>query len=87
MESAYPHIEYEMRERRDIFTQHGGMTLRDAFAIAALPAIVEKCTSTSLVDLKREIDERNFEKKFDIQRLAAVLSYDYADAMLEVRKE
>ena len=63
-----------------------GMTLRDAFAIATLPAAIK-----TLIDANE--DDYNFLSKFyhsssdRLVDIAAVMAYAQADAMLRARKE
>lgn len=56
-------------------TRLGGATMRDLFAIAALPAVINNC----IADTKK--DGISFEDFF------AKKSYELADAMLEARKQ
>jgi hypothetical protein len=66
---------------------HEGMTLRDRFALQAMPFIAESMKGRSEIEILHlcanlEINPKNA----PATRLTARLCYDMADAMLEARK-
>jgi len=61
-----------------------GMTLRDAFAIAALPTVYKDVDDLAISDYKAMASRMNAENS---RQLIARMSYAIADAMLEARKE
>jgi len=72
---AYPH-QFEDAEGHPRYRQSTGMSLRDACAIAALPATLAETWAMCL---------RTSSKVDNVYRVAAVAAYEAADAMLAAR--
>lgn len=73
--TAYPYREQDCNGQ---YRDHFGMTLRDYFAAAALPALVKHCAARIIMDAYVHNKIPN-----DIAKAA----YATADAMLAARKE
>ena len=73
-----PAFAQQLESNRDGYAVTGGMTLRDYFAAAALPALVKHCAARIIMDAYVHNKIPN-----DIAKAA----YATADAMLAARKE
>jgi hypothetical protein len=73
--SAFPHLNPNYDGNWNKKPQHGGMTLRDYFAAAALPSVMVLCARDTMIP--GETIEEAFARK----------SLAIADAMLAARQE
>jgi hypothetical protein len=71
---AFPRPASDYRESSDLTAPQEGMSLRDAIAIAALPALVTNACIDKVANS-------------DPMMTTARLAYEYADAMLAAREE